>query len=269
MSTVTARHTYRVIELHLIDEPSLAVRQSFDEAALYALADDIRTNGLLQPIGVKPIGDRFEVVYGHRRRIALGMIQALDAPCVIVDGTGISPEALKIKENKYREDINPGDEAIYLAELLETECGSDTDALAALIGESREYVESRLLLLRGDERVFAALRDREHGITFSVARELNMVRDPAQRAMYLDAAVRGGVSAKVARQWRLDANTFTDRQIDAGAPPPEPVLAQPPASIFRCVVCGSDEHVHEMDLVYLHRGICTTMLKRLLGEPAA
>ena len=268
MSARATRPTFRELDLHLVDPPALAVRQGFDEQKLIELADDIKAHGLVQPIGVKRKGDRYEVIFGHRRRVALGMIHALKVPAMIWPDTGVSHEALKIKENKYREDVNPADEAVYLQELLQKECGDDTDTLAALIGEKRTYVEDRLQLLRGDERVLEALRDEK--ITYTVARELNAIRDPEQRFRYLDAAVHGGATAKLARTWRLEANGFTDRQEAAGvAPQPGPAAAIVAGeSPYRCFCCGSDEDVHDLELVYMHRG-CRRMTERALRGAAS
>lgn len=264
MSTIPESADFRVIPLHLIDPPELAVREQFDEQRLMELADDIHSNGLIQPLVVRSVGDRFEIIAGHRRYTALHMIGAVSAPCSVRNDTDIDPDALKIAENAEREDVNPAHEAQFFARLLARDPNGDTDALAKKVRRSREYVETRLLLLRGDTRIYAAVA--AGTITLSVARELNAIRNEGQRLVYLEAAVRGGASAKVAQQWRKEANRFADIQVEsaeaAGAPAPMPT--QPVDSVFRCICCDGDEDTYDMRLVYVHNGCYRTVLRHII-----
>lgn len=264
MTTTAARGEYRVIPLHLIDPPELAMRETFDEVTLVELADDIKAHGLIQPLVVQPVGARFRVIAGHRRSVALHMIEALEAPCIVRTDADVDPEALKVSENTEREDVNPAHEARYFKVLLERDCGNDTNTLASKVGRSREYVETRLLLLLGDARVLQGVADGK--LTLSVARELNAIKDAAQRTVYIDAAIRGGVSGRQAREWRLQANGFTERQTEsaeaAGVPPTTPT--QPADSIFNCLCCQSDEDMHDMMLVYIHKGCYRAVLRPII-----
>lgn len=60
----------RELPMALVDPPALPMRSGMDELALAGLAEDIRANGLIQPIVVKPEDGRFRVVAGHRRYMA-------------------------------------------------------------------------------------------------------------------------------------------------------------------------------------------------------
>jgi len=252
----------RAIPLSLIDEPEIAMRDSMDEVGLDELARSMASLGLLQAIGVLRTGDRYRIIYGHRRFLAAGRLNwpTIDAK-IFPDGTDIE-EAAKSAENDEREDVNPGSQALYYAELLEKKCGGDVDRLCDLIRKNRSYVDSRLELLR-DPEVLDAVRRGE--INQAVARELLKVSDRGYRRQYLDAAVRGGAKAPMVRQWRQDHERFAAMQTpadgtsDGTATPAAPV--QPAASIMRCDYCGSDDTPQDMELIYRHRGCSQTLAR--------
>lgn len=263
--------TYQHIPMEWIDPPALASRETVDEHALEALAQSIARVGLIQAIGVRQVGARYQVVYGHRRFLACRMIGMLTVECAIVSDGDVSPEALKIIENAEREDVNPAEEAAMLQTLLAQECGDDTDALARLLHRSRDYVESRLLLLAGDPDVLAALRAGK--ITLSVARELNAIHNTRERGMYLDSATRNGCSYRLARDWRVRANALQDGRDSEPVPPSGDAdrPPQPAESPYRCLMCGDDDEPHDMGLYYIHnycfKAIVRPFLRALQGEP--
>jgi len=211
---------YQQLSLDDIDPPALASRETVDERALEELAQSIARVGLIQAIGVRRCGARYQVVYGHRRFLACQMIGTPTIECVIVGDGDVSPEALKIIENAEREAVNPAEEAAMLHTLLANDCGGDTDVLARLLHRSREYVESRLLLLAGDRDVLAALRAGK--ITLSVARELNMMRAGADM-----------VTARVCRDRRAWFPTSRHPR-RAGDIAPRPARARRRAHSPRC-----------------------------------
>lgn len=247
------------------------MRDTMDELALQELCESITKIGVVEPLVVERAGDRFRVVAGHRRLIACQAAKFTPVPCVVRDAGAVDPAAVTIAENYYREDVNPVEEAAFLDKLLEERCGGDVDVLAALIRHRREYVEDRILLIRGDAEVLAALR--EHKITLAVARELNKVKDPGYRALYTDAAVRGGATASVVRTWRASGSELQAIAPDAGAAAPGESATQTtaPAGELRCMFCEETEDPHLMELKWIHRH-CNKILGRVLdraSQPAA
>ncbi|HRQ62046.1 MAG TPA: ParB/RepB/Spo0J family partition protein, partial [Alphaproteobacteria bacterium] len=99
-------------------------RQSFDEAALEALADSIREHGVLQPILVRALSEgkdaRYEIIAGERRWRAAQKAQLHEIPAIIL---GLSEEeAYKVAliENLQREDLDPMDEAFGYQHMLDS-----------------------------------------------------------------------------------------------------------------------------------------------------
>ncbi len=255
------------LPLALIDEPELPVRMTMDPVQLEELADSIREVGLLQPIVVHQADGRYRIEAGHRRFIAAQRVGLKTIPALVRGAGGVSPEAVKIHENAWREDLNPAEEAAYYDTLLQRDCGGDVDKLCRLVRQRREYVEQRLLLVRGDVEVFTAVMQRR--ISLGVARELNKIPDQGYRRMYLDAAARGGATVRMVQEWRQQLAGITPAE-----PPPltsgeNQFTAQPaPVLTMKCYCCDQAERPWDLELVYICRSGCRQLLDRLLARAA-
>jgi ParB family transcriptional regulator, chromosome partitioning protein len=257
-----------LVPLDLIDEPAQAVRATFDEVQLAELATSINDMGLIQPIIVKRAGERFEVIAGHRRLVACRIAELSPVPCLVREPGAVDPNAVKVAENYYREPVNPAEEAEFLQVLLDTQCGGDTDNLAALIKHSRSYVEDRLLLKRSDPEVLKALGRRD--ISLTVARELNRVKDSDLRLVYLHAAIRGGATASVIRNWRRDevpnfSSTESGDAVIAAAQTSAAAFQQAP---MRCLFCGDTDEPERIEHLWLHKH-CRKYVEKMLNVAAA
>lgn len=112
----------------------------------------IRSQGLIHPLVVRPIGDKpkhFEVIAGKRRLAALREVHRGDGnpkiPCVVRDVDGASADALALGENFGREPMHPLDEAEAFAKLA-SEDGKGADVIAADFGVPEQYVRQRMKL---------------------------------------------------------------------------------------------------------------------------
>jgi ParB family chromosome partitioning protein len=259
---------YKLLPLDRIDPPDLAMRQTFDEQKLADLTESVKQFGVLLPICVTPNGGRFTIQDGHRRYLAATRAGRVEIPAVIRTTAGASTEAVKVHANLFREDVNPAEQAVYFGTLLTEQCEGDVDRLTQLTGLKRPFVEDRLALLLGDDAVFRALK--EGRISLAVAKELNKVRDAGYRAMYLDAAVSGGASARLVIQWRTQAEAITA----AEAPPPTDGANQftslpAPITTMTCVCCDTADRPWEMELVPMHRQCRAMFIDRALARVRA
>lgn len=253
------------VSIALIDDPIRPSRETFDEDKLNELILSIRDAGLIQPISVEIAGERYRVLAGHRRLIAcrsLGhtTIRARIYPA----GTELSA-VIQVHENVIREDLNPAEEATWWWELLETHCGGDTNQLAALLKLSREHVERRLALKSGDEDVFSALGQGLIGA--GVAEELNRVKDRGRRVMYLDAAVRGGATRALIREWRSKGEAIDALQVATGALSDSAAALPGPDQPARiaCELCDQGVESGAIETMYVHRHCRRSMIDRLLA----
>lgn len=260
----------REVPLDRLLEPVNAARETFDETALEELMGSIATFGILQNLVVEIEGEYFRIHAGHRRFTAAKALGMETAPCKIYQAGECSGEAVKEAENAFREDLNPAEQAVHFTRLLELRCEGDTDKLAQLVGRTRTFVEERLNLLRGDSIVLEALRHKQ--ISIGAAVELNRMKDQGIRLSLLDAAVRGGASARVVRSWRLDHEKLARLTNIENLPDVIPTPRGPGTSDFGlvCWFCKGDKHPYLMRMLYLHEH-CQEAMENLLpvggGDP--
>lgn len=142
----------RDIPVDLISRCAFQPRRHFDEAALQELADSIKSQGLIQPIVVRPKGDGYELVAGERRWRAMQMAKLHSIKAIVRDLDDASAAAQALIENIQRKDLNPIEEAMAFNRLLE-EFGLTHAQVAEKVGRSRAAVTNLLRLLDLREEV--------------------------------------------------------------------------------------------------------------------
>src|SRR5579875_207622 len=231
-------------------EPDSPLRITIDEQGLDELAESIDQVGLLQPLVVRRLGDKYEVIAGHRRLLATRKLGWPKVRCVVVDDES-DDEALaaRLHENVVRRDISPVEEAAFYAELFEKLL--DIDKVAKLVKRSRGVVEDRLAPLAGDRTVMDALAQGK--ISMAAAQELNRVKDEGIRSYLLEYAIKEGATAEKIRNWRWQYQDISIQHVDTSKPPEvqpqtDAVQTESPA----CYLCGGTDDLHEMVWVPMH-----------------
>jgi ParB/RepB/Spo0J family partition protein len=264
---------YEWVPIEQLREPPSPIRVSMDDAALMSLADSIKQIGVLQPLLVvampnesgeseaeslprpgqsaRAISPRFEIVAGHRRYKACIIAQLNAVPCLIFDDAEIARHAAMLQENTEREEITPAEEAIFFAELIEKYDYTEEQLLAA-VKKSASYVYSRLDLLRGNQEVFHALREKK--INMAVAAQLNRCPDPGQTSYFLTLAIQGGATAQTVSKWVSDYKAPTGTE-NAAAVAGGGSASTPPAAASEdrvCVFCRRSHQPLNLVPVWIH-----------------
>ena len=176
-----------------IDPNPRQPRRDFDQPGLRELAHSLRTVGMLQPIVVRPAGERFELVAGERRWRAAQVAGLREVPALVrrTGDEALLTEALV--ENIHRSQLSPLEEAAAYEQLL-SDFGLTHAELAERLGRSRSTITNALrllglapavqgwlaqgLLTTGHARALAALeRDRQEALGARVLAEHLSVRD--------------------------------------------------------------------------------------------
>lgn len=123
-------------------QPRIHIRQE----SLEELAESIRSQGLVQPIVVRPIGDGYELIAGERRWRASQMAGLHEIPAVVKDVPDQAAAAMALIENIQREDLNPLEESQALQRLID-EFSLTHQQTAEAVGRSRTAVTNLLRLL--------------------------------------------------------------------------------------------------------------------------
>jgi len=206
----------KMVPIELVHPGRFQPRHNFDETQLEALADSIRTNGILQPILVRrhpQTPNSFEIVAGERRWRAAQIARLHEVPVIIreiADGEALE---LALVENVQRQDLSPLEEAEGYRRLIE-EFKNTQEDLARRVGKSRSHVANALRLLGLPEPVKVLL---EQGrLTAGHARALLSGADPAALA---EQVVARGLNVRqterLAQQRRSDPPAKTTREKDA------------------------------------------------------
>lgn len=140
------------IPITAIDTSPFQARRRVEEESLQELAASIETHGVLQPIIVRPVGDRFELIVGERRWQACQRLGWSQIPAIVraVDDQAAA-EAVLI-ENLQRRDLDPIDEAYGFKTVLER-FSLTQQALAERLGCTQSAVANKLRLLKLPEAV--------------------------------------------------------------------------------------------------------------------
>ena len=154
-----AEENLRSLPISKIEPSEHQPRESFDGEKLEALADSIRSHGIIQPITVRRLeGDHYQIIAGERRWRAARMAGLGELPARIVDADDREAMVLALVENLQREDLNPVEQAKGMRRLLE-EYGCTQEGAAELVGCSRPALTNALRLLALPEPVLAMLED--------------------------------------------------------------------------------------------------------------
>jgi len=130
-------------------------RLHVDDARLHDLAQSIKANGVIQPIVVRRIGDRFQIIAGERRWRAARLAGLVRVPIVVRDvapGGEQSLLQMALIENIQREDLNPIEEALAYRRLADDFQLTQED-IAAAVGKDRASIANHVRLLRLPEEV--------------------------------------------------------------------------------------------------------------------
>lgn len=140
------------IDVNEIDPNVGQPRKHFDAEALEGLSQSIKTYGIVQPIIVRRINDRFSIIAGERRYRAARMAGLKQVPVVVKDYSDTELMEVSLVENLQREDLNPIEEAQAM-QLLMTEHELTQEELSERLGKSRSAVANTLRLLNLPENI--------------------------------------------------------------------------------------------------------------------
>jgi ParB/RepB/Spo0J family partition protein len=248
------------------------MREQFGDMPFAELVESIGAHGVKQPLLVRPVNGHFEIMAGHRRYKASGVCALREVPCLVEECDDLKAVETMVAENSGREDVTATEEGRFYESLVERFKLSEED-LCRMVKKSADYVNDRLSLVRCDEDIANAVRDK--AINFTVAKELLRVNPwtaalalrcavdtltdeqvqkiEAHRKFLLDLCVRCGATQRVTRsyveQWKtslVPLNPFSPSPAAGGE------VAQTIVRMPRCIVCGRDADPQNMVDLKIH-----------------
>ena len=161
---VGAGDKLRLVGIDQIQRGSYQPRRHFDTELLQELANSLKSEGLIQPILVRPKSDgSFELIAGERRWRAAQLAGLTEIPAIVRQLEDRSVAAVSLIENIQRKDLNPLEEAEALSRLCD-EFGLSHQEVASSVGRSRSAVTNLMRLLELHPEVKAMLDADEIGM---------------------------------------------------------------------------------------------------------
>ena len=145
------------IAVDQIDPNPFQPRRQFDPAEIAALADSLRQHGMLQPVLVRAMGDRYQLIAGERRLRASIEAQLHEVPARVLELDDQRVFEMAMVENLQREDLNAIDKASAFREYL-SRYGGTQEELAGRLGLDRSTVSNLIRLLELPGEVLDAVR---------------------------------------------------------------------------------------------------------------
>ena len=146
----------RIVDIDLVEPNPYQPRLEFDDEALMDLAQSIRENGLIQPITVREMDGKYQIIAGERRFRALKLNGAVDVPVLIMDANEVQMAEMALVENIQRENLSAIEEAKSYVEIMKYS-GLNQSQLALRVGKSQSSIANKIRLLNLDEDVQEAV----------------------------------------------------------------------------------------------------------------
>jgi ParB family chromosome partitioning protein len=181
------------IDIDLLDPSPYQPRTRFAEAGIEELAQSIRASGIIQPLVVRKIGSRYQLIAGERRWRAAQRAQLLRVPVVLREVSDEQALELTLVENIQREDLNPIEQARAFDRLME-EFHLTQDEVASRTGKDRATVANSVRLLSLEEPLLEWIE--EGKITAGHGRALLAVEDRKLRHDLAQKASRGKLTVR-------------------------------------------------------------------------
>jgi len=236
------------LDIEKVDPPGDAVRDLIDPEQVRELAESIRSQGLLQPILVRPFNGRYEVVAGHRRYLAHRLIGEVKIKALVREMGDEEVFVIRAMENDQREDLNPIEKAkVY--KRLKDKFGWSAGQISQKMGRSKPAVLRYLELLEIPEEFQSVVSKKK--LSMGVALCLNQIDDELSKKYYFTAAVENGVTLEVAEAWvneyrKTRAGTVTNDMGGMGGIGP----TQESLPIYQtCVCCVGPVEVNKVHYV--------------------
>ena len=168
-------------------------REVFDEKALKELAVSIKEHGVIQPIIVRKVDDKYEIIAGERRYKAAELAKLKKIPAIVRDLDDKESSKVALLENLQRKNLNPMEEARTFQKILDLDEMTQED-LAKTMGKSQSAVANKLRLLALPKKVQEALIKEQ--ISERHARALLNLDDDSKKEELVDKIINSRMTVR-------------------------------------------------------------------------
>jgi ParB family chromosome partitioning protein len=194
---VEAVSVFDRLEIGLISFSSNPIRDHNDDD-ISELVASIKEHGLLEPIIVRPVGRRFEVVAGNRRLRACKLLRYRRVKCIIAGLDDSEAYEVALAENVQRRTLDPLEEAMAFKKYCDKFGWGSQTKLAKKLGKSQEYISHRMKLLELPEVVKEELR--RGGLNPTAAQEMGWLKSEDSKTDALEIVRENKLNTRLVRR---------------------------------------------------------------------
>jgi len=202
------------IDIDLLEPSPFQPRTRFREEALGELARSIKASGIIQPLVVRPVGSRYQLIAGERRWRAAQRAGLSKVSVIVRQVSDELALEMTLVENIQREDLNPIEAARAFDRLME-EFQLTQEVVAERTGKDRTTVANAVRLLKLEPTIQEWIE--EGKLSAGHGRALLAVADPHLRTRYALRASRGGLTVR-----QIERLAARRARTGAAAPTPAP-----------------------------------------------
>jgi len=195
----TVSETERVKELDIdrIDPNPYQPRTDFDREHLKELATSIKRHGVLQPVVVRRVGDRYQLVIGERRLRAARIAGKATIPSIVRELEQSQSLKYALLENLQREDLNPIEEARGYSTLMD-EFGLTAPEISGILGKNRSTITNTVRLLTLPGQVIELISSGK--LTSGHARALLSIEGDKEQLRWAERVIAEGMTVREVEQ---------------------------------------------------------------------
>ncbi len=203
----------KVVDLDLNDilPNRFQPRIKFNEDAIIELSESIKEHGVIQPIIVRPIGDKYEIIAGERRYKASILAGRDTIPAIISSFNDKDSAEVALIENVQRRDLTPIEEAVSYKKILDMNYLTQ-EQLAVKLGKSQSAIANKIRLLNLCDEVQEALL--EEKISERHARSLLKLKETEKQKSMLKRIIEERLTVRKTEEEIEKMNTFITNPID-------------------------------------------------------
>jgi ParB family transcriptional regulator, chromosome partitioning protein len=212
----------QTLPLDQITPSPLQPRQEFRSEHLHELVDSIRERGIIQPLILRRVEDKYEIIAGERRWRAARELRLTEVPAIIRKASDREVLELALVENLQREDLNPIEEAGAYTR-LHRDFGLTQDEISKRVGKSRASIANAMRLLDLEPDAQALLK--QGRISVGHAKVLLSLKSHEEQRLLMDLIVRQGASVRATEKLAVQQLARLGKSPARHTPSADPALS--------------------------------------------
>lgn len=183
-------------------------REHFDTETLQELAQSIKEHGIVQPLALRKVKEKYQLIAGERRLRAAKLVGLKEVPAVVLELNERQMAEVSLIENIQREDLNPMEEALSYYKLI-NEFNITQEELAKQLGKSRSFIANMVRLVNLPNEIKQMVKDDE--LTAGHARCLLTISNDKQKVALAEQIILKHLSV---RQTEKLVKQITEKQVN-------------------------------------------------------